>query len=261
MSPYHLLYAQRPIVPPAIYERVSQPINFDDPDQAALSLIARAKVVQRQVPIAMSNNLVAQHRDTLRYATVKGGAFVPGLRRFQAGDFVYVRRRNADNTLQLSSQPEILRVREVLPQGTLRLFGQCGQEVTMHSTNCTPCHLLHIDPTIRPSLARPTLQHRCEICRSAEDHAHMILCSLCNSGWHTTCFVPPLLRVPAGDWYCPVCQAVGRVPDVPSGLPPAPPPPPPVAVPSLAASPSPTTQPPLRRSGRPSPRSVRFRDA
>ena len=259
MSPYHLLYAQRPIVPPAVYERMLQPINFDEPEHAARSLIIRAKIVQRQVPIAMSNNLVAQHRDTLRYATIKGGAFVPRLRRFQAGDFVYVRRRNADNTLQLSSQPEILRVREVLPQGTLRLFGQCGQEVTMHSTNCTPCHLLHIDPTVRPSLARPTLQHKCELCRSAEDHAHMILCSLCNSGWHTTCFVPPLSRVPDGDWFCPVCQAVGRVPDTPLELLPTPPLPP-AFVPASPALPSPP-QSALRRSARSPLKSVCFRDS
>ena len=211
-SPYHLLYATAPVIPPAIRERMHEPIDFDNPDLAAASLLSRAAIVKNHLPMALGNLEIAQHRDTLRYATIKGGAFIPKLRRFQEGDYVYVRRRNRSDTLQFSSHPEILRVREVLPQGTLRLYGQCGQEITMHCTNCTPCHLLNINPTLNPSLARPNLSHKCEICRSAERSQDMVLCTLCNSGWHMFCLQPVMTSIPSTDWFCPICIAADRHP-------------------------------------------------
>ena len=211
-SPYQLLYATPPVVPPAVRERILEPIDFDDVDAAAASVLTRAEIVKRAVPIAMGNIKVAQHRDTLRYAMVKGGAFIPKLRRFQAGDYVYVRRRNTTDTLQFSSHPEVLRVREVLPQGTLRLYGKCGTEITVHCSNCTPCHLLNIDDTMDTELARPNLSHKCEICRSAEQAKEMLLCSSCNSGWHLRCFEPPMAQVPSGAWFCPICTVSGRAP-------------------------------------------------
>ena len=35
----------------------------------------------------------------------------------------------------------------------------------------------------------------------------MVLCSICDAGWHTACMQPPLAAVPAGDWLCPQCAA------------------------------------------------------
>ena len=245
-SPYQLLYATAPVIPPAIRERMLEPIDFDDPELASASLLARATIVKNHLPMALGNLEIAQHRDTLRYATIKGGAFTPKLRRFQEGDYVYVRRRNRNNTLQFSSHPEILRVREVLSQGTLRLYGQCGQEITMHCTNCTPCHLLNINPSLNPSLARPNLSHKCEICRSAERSAEMVLCSLCNSGWHMSCLLPAMTSLPSSDWFCPICVAANRHP-LPSTLDPPLPVAPsfmhPEASPSLPASPRRFRQP------------------
>ena len=209
-SPYELLYATHPVVPPAIRERMIDPIDFDDVEAAAASLLTRSALVKRNMPLAMGNIQIAQHRDTLRYAMVKGGAFIPKLRRFEVGDFVYIRRRHTTDTLQFSSHPEVLQVAEVLPQGTLRLRGMCGQEITMHCSNCTPCHLLNINRTLDPALARPNLSHKCEICRSAEGANDMLLCSTCNSGWHLHCFQPPLLVLPKGDWFCPICVTAGR---------------------------------------------------
>ena len=210
ISPYQLLYATTPIIPPAIRERLLLPIDFDDAETTANSLITRAELVKRNMPIAMGNIKIAQHRDTLRYAMVKGGAFIPKLRRFQAGDYVCVRRRNVTDTLQFSSHPELLRVREVLPQGTLRLQGKCGKEITVHCGNCTPCHLLNLNPNLDPTLARPDIHHKCEICRSAGQDKEMLLCSNCNSGWHLGCFQPPLASIPSGVWFCPICQSSGR---------------------------------------------------
>ena len=58
--------------------------------------------------------------------------------------------------------------------------------------------------------------HWCEICKSYLHPHIMLLCDSCNSGWHTTCFVPPLTELPTGDWFHLICSAVGRVPDTAS---------------------------------------------
>jgi len=77
ISPYQKLNATNPIIPLATQERISPPLNFDDPELAAAILFQRAKLVRRNVPMAISNILIAQHKDTPRYATVKGGAYIP----------------------------------------------------------------------------------------------------------------------------------------------------------------------------------------
>lgn len=49
---------------------------------------------------------------------------------------------------------------------------------------------------------------KCEKC-SHEDHPETILlCDLCDHGWHLSCLRPPLLVVPEGEWVCPDCQHV-----------------------------------------------------
>lgn len=33
----------------------------------------------------------------------------------------------------------------------------------------------------------------------------ILICDGCNDGYHLTCLVPKLERVPLGDWHCPEC--------------------------------------------------------
>ena len=47
----------------------------------------------------------------------------------------------------------------------------------------------------------------CEVCRSAEDDDHMLLCDKCNRGYHLTCLVPPMASIPKGEWFCQACEA------------------------------------------------------
>ena len=42
------------------------------------------------------------------------------------------------------------------------------------------------------------------------DHGAMLLCELCNAGYHLGCLRPPLPGVPDGDWYCPACERERR---------------------------------------------------
>ncbi|OAE21422.1 hypothetical protein AXG93_3954s1120 [Marchantia polymorpha subsp. ruderalis] len=72
------------------------------------------------MPAAFENLAIAQHRDTLRYATIRGGGYRPSIRRFCAGDYVYL-QHTASTTLDVTVGRTILRVQEVLPSGVLML--------------------------------------------------------------------------------------------------------------------------------------------
>ena len=67
----------------------------------------RAKVFARELPMAMHNLQIAQHRDQLRYATTRSGGYPPRQRRFEVGDYVYVRRQQ-QTTLDTGTNPRIL---------------------------------------------------------------------------------------------------------------------------------------------------------
>ncbi|KAH9260803.1 hypothetical protein BASA81_001270 [Batrachochytrium salamandrivorans] len=47
----------------------------------------------------------------------------------------------------------------------------------------------------------------CGHCKSWKDWGSMLMCDLCDRGYHMQCLKPPLLAVPPGDWFCPVCDA------------------------------------------------------
>ena len=208
LSPYQLLFARLPVIPPAVHERLSGEIDFDDPAAASANLLQRVRALQQSMPAAMDNILIAQHRDTLRYGMVRSGGFSPKLRRFEVGDFVYTKRRNVSNTLQVSSHPEILRVLEVRPEGVLILQGKCGRTVPCNVINCAPCHLTNLDREIDRSLARPDLSLKCEVCRFTDGDSTMLLCDGCSTGWHMGCLIPPLTEIPRNEFKCPQCLAV-----------------------------------------------------
>jgi hypothetical protein len=208
-SPYELLYARRPVVPPAIMQTVSAPLSFDSGELAAQSLLQRAKRVQSICPEAFGNLLIAQHRDSLRYAMVRSGSFQPTLVKFFPGQFVYVQRPSQSNTLQVRARPEILRVVAVNPGGAVTLQGKCGKTVQQNVENLAPCFLPNIDPTIDPTLGHVSIDHPCEVCRFVNRAGEMLLCDNCNTGWHIDCLVPALPSVPDGVWVCPYCVAAG----------------------------------------------------
>jgi hypothetical protein len=201
MSPYYMLYAQHPTIPPAQRERLSQPLPTDDPEALANEVAHRAALVRKAVVMAGENLRIAQHRDTLRYAQVRNGDYIPRLRRYDVGDFVRVRHKT-EHELEVPARDLILRVLEVRQDGTLLLQGKCGSVITHNVANVAPCHLPNIDPGIDPSLARPPADHPCEVCRSPHQWSKMLMCDNCNAGYHLHRLVPPLLRVPPGVWLC-----------------------------------------------------------
>jgi len=45
----------------------------------------------------------------------------------------------------------------------------------------------------------------CQVCKSGDGEAEMILCDDCNQGFHTYCLNPQLSKVPEGNWFCQSC--------------------------------------------------------
>jgi hypothetical protein len=214
-SPYELMFAHTPTVPPAVVEQLSTPIDFDDPMRAAADLRHRQALVKRMMPEAMSNLQIAQHRDTLRYAHIRSGDYTPKRFKFEVGDFVYTHTGNVHSTLQPRAKAAIYRVLEVRPTGRLILQGRCGRTIDRHMSQCAPCHLPGIDPTIDPTLLDKPVDIACEHCDSLHSNAEdrMLICDYCDAGWHLKCLEPPLSQVPEGNWLCPRCVDEGITPE------------------------------------------------
>lgn len=217
VSPYYALYARKPVVPPAIRERFTSPLRFDDPEAVLDSVIDRATLLKHVMPMALDNLAIAQRRDTLRYATVRSGGYRPAVHDLAVGDYVYIRAPASQdsNTLSLAVNDEIYRVVELLPTGVARLQGKDGRTMPENVRNLAPCHLSTIDGTVDPTLAHPdvdTIEIPCEICNSIEhnpqDRVIMLLCDHCNTGWHLHCM--GLTTKPKGDWFCPYCVRLQR---------------------------------------------------
>ena len=154
--------------------------------------------------MALENLAIAQHKDTLRYAHIRSGAYRPQLRRFKVGDYVYL-QREAPTTLDVKVGRTILRVKEILPSVVLLLEGKDGQECRDHTKNYAPCHL-PIEGIILPELVVVPAGYKCVVCREKKDATTMLLCDQCQRGWHMACLTPPLSTLPRGEWICPRCK-------------------------------------------------------
>lgn len=210
LSPYQMLYAQLPMIPSAVRESCTEPLDFDGSDLAATELLRRAHEVARQVAMAGQNMVIAQQRDTLRYARVHDGSYVPKLRWFEVGDYVYTKRSGEHaipSCLRSLANPEVLRVRELRASGVVVLEGRDGQRVEENIINCAPCHLPIADPSIDYTWFRPPKDYPCRVCSHPDNEGRMLLCDACHDGYHLQCLDPPLKRVPRGAWFCPSCNS------------------------------------------------------
>ncbi|BBN03070.1 hypothetical protein Mp_2g20450 [Marchantia polymorpha subsp. ruderalis] len=154
------------------------------------------------MPAAFENLAIAQHRDTLRYAIIRGGGYRLSIRRFHVGDYIYL-QQTAPTTLDVTAGRTILRVREVLPSGVLLFESRDGIVWKDHVRNCAPCHLPNVDGTMDPSLAIVRACLRCMLCESAGQAARMLVCDRCSRRWHMLCLTPPIDVIPARRWVCP----------------------------------------------------------
>jgi hypothetical protein len=79
-----------------------------------------------------------------------------------------------------------------------------------HIENCALCHMPNIGIIQNPKLAEADLDQECQICKSTsttKGGRKMLLCDICNRGYHMQCLEPPVKKVPRGDWFCPRCAS------------------------------------------------------
>ena len=228
-SPYYIVYGREAALPFAaradfaveLQMNATRYPDVQNEDALYQALIQRHKSLARDMPIAAGNLLIAQERDTLRYAETRSGAWVKKHEFFKIGDFVYGRRRPA-NTLQRTAAPYILRVVNITADGMLVLQGRCGRTVRGNPANWAPCKLLNIRSSLDADAVRARIglndgNEACEWCRRAQSSvdkdplqgdlyrdAHMVICDSCGSHWHHSCALLP--SVPEGDWDCPYCS-------------------------------------------------------
>ena len=210
VSPYELMYARPPVIPPAVQASLSEPINHDDPAAAEADLLLRKKKVAEMTPMALQNLTIAQHRDQLRYLKVRAPDYTPKKHHFRPGQFVYLQQLQRYSTLQPRAQPVIYQVLEVRDSGVLKLQGKCGRTIDVHMSHLAPCHLPDIDPTIDPRLVEDIEAVVCEVCGTDENAGTLLICDICVQGYHTYCLHPPLDELPADEfWLCPACTKEG----------------------------------------------------
>lgn len=158
--------------------------------------------------VAWQNLLIAQQRDQLRYAKVRGGSYLPPTRLLQPGMLVYLKTMQPSG-LSLPAQPTILQVVTVSPHGVVTLQGSDGNQVKRHASHLAPCHMPNVSLIINRDLQLADDAQCCVSCQSPDRGDVMLLCDSCGNGYHTFCLQPPLSRVPAGTWVCPECTSSG----------------------------------------------------
>ena len=70
-------YGWESILPSSVREKLTLVVDLDDPDVWAQCLHNRVEFFEKDMPMAMENLSIAQHRDTLRYARIRSGAYRP----------------------------------------------------------------------------------------------------------------------------------------------------------------------------------------
>jgi len=68
-------------------------------------------------------------------------------------------------------------------------------------TSCTP-------PFFSPRhyfVSPPPDDTHCQVYQSPFDEHRILLCDICNTGWHMDCLLPPLTTIPVVTWKCPLC--------------------------------------------------------
>ena len=48
-----------------------------------------------------------------------------------------------------------------------------------------------------------------DYCRVCKDGGELLCCDSCPSAYHLHCLIPPVKKIPEGDWKCPRCKVSG----------------------------------------------------
>ncbi len=211
-APYTLVYGVPPVLPAARRERLDQSINIENVEEAVKDLVERAAIMGRNAAMAANNLLIAQRRDQLTYARKRDGTYLPKVKVYQEGDYVYVRTASecvAGSGLALAVEPRVLRVVQSRDNGTVLVEGRDGSTRVLNARNLTLCHNPSVDGEIDWSLSKPPADFPCSVCKSALHWGELLLCEGCGLGFHLWCHQPKLSAVPEGDFICASCGDKG----------------------------------------------------
>ena len=207
-APYQIMYARDPVFMGNKWQKFEGTLHLDpNNDKAADSILQRADYLKKTMPTIANHLQIAQHRDKLRYAMTRDGSYKPKLRRFEVGDYVYMRRHNMHSTLAMQAKQSIYLVSEVRPSGVIIIIGKCGNTDSVQPSELAICHLPFIDGTIHPELATVNKTLRCEECWEDDNEHLLLLCDNCGDGYHTYCLQPELKAIPEGLWLCQPCNS------------------------------------------------------
>jgi hypothetical protein len=220
-SPYLMMLGRNPLIPSGFQNVADIPIDWNDENAAEQSLLQRAELYQRIVPMATDNMLIAQHRDKKRYERrYDKNAVYRTARTIQIGDFVYLERQ-PQQSLEVSHGPTILLVVFQLPDNTLVLQGKDGQTLKVNIERVALCHIPGLSTTVSAKTDEQIgSNHICELCRLPSERAVMLLCEMCSTGWHVNCLQDApdnYVQHARADsdstgapYYCQYCRNVGR---------------------------------------------------
>ena len=202
-SPYFLLYGREPLFPSTI-QHLDEEVIDDEVGTVRkfhLELKNRGAVLQEVMPLAMRNLAIAQQRDQERFRHVRGGGYDRPKAKFEVGQFVMVKQKKK-HTLQPSVRPHILRIVNIKSTGVVVLQGSDGTTVDHQVTQLAHCSVPIADTKLYPHKYIRTDAVHCQICGSRKGAPLMLLCNVCNHGFHTFCLDPPLSEVPDTQWQC-----------------------------------------------------------
>ena len=120
---------------------------------------------------------------------------------FAVGDFVLLKKKKK-NTLDPPVRPHVLRVVELRKSGVAILQGSDATTLSHQVSKLAHCSVPVIDTNLYPETFVRTDKVHCQRCGNRRPFATMLLCDICNEGWHTTCLEIPLDKAPEIGWVC-----------------------------------------------------------
>ena len=153
------------------------------------------------MPLAMRNLAIAQQRDVERYNLVRGGGWDRPKASFSPGDYAMIRQKR-DGTLDAHSRPHVLRVVEVKPSGVVLMEGSDAQRGEEQAKNVAQCPLPILNTRMYLGRFFRAATKACRTYGSRKRGSKMVLCDVCQDGFHIWCLDQPLLRVPTEPWKC-----------------------------------------------------------
>ena len=74
-------------------------MDLDGPVAWQKSLSEQTELMKREMPMAMSNLIIAQHRDRTRFVHTRSGSYIPKVRKMEKGEYVYLKRQTTNSKL------------------------------------------------------------------------------------------------------------------------------------------------------------------